>query len=177
MAYDAALPLTTFDFAPPLARVQTKPSCMSAPYRAHEGVALMLGALSIGAVAGASIFFGAGRVDAWAPTTVALAAYVYAIYLIGLSWRAVLATRAPESIILFGLSVGALLAWPIVMLIGAPNSLLTWLGLPLALVASCLFCLIGRASASAMYRTGAYVCLITGIGAYQWLWSSINASA
>lgn len=177
MAYDAALPIDTFAFAPPLARVRPKPSCMSAPYRAHEGVALMLGALSVGAMAGASMFFGAGRVEAWAPMTVAFATYVYAIYLVGLNCREVLATRATGSIVLFGLSVGAVLAWPIVMLIGAPNSWLVWLGLPLALAAACLFCLIGRASANAMYRTGAYVCLIAGIGAYQWLWTTINASA
>lgn len=181
MAFDAARPTRTPIFAPPVGRRQPRPqakiACMSEPFRAHEGVALALGGLSLGALVGALTFVAAGRVEAWIPLTVALAAYVYAIRLVGLSCRDVIATGKLTSIGLFGLHVAALLVWPIVVLLYAPNSWQSWLGLPLALATSSLFFLIARAPASAMYRASGHVCVIAAIGAYQWLWSIMGVAA
>jgi len=177
MAFDAALPIATPVFAPPLQWPQTRlvmrTTCMSAPFRVHEGAALTVGGLSLGALAGALMFFTIGRVEAWMPIAVALAAYVYAIHLVGLSIREVLAIHEPSAIGLFGLHVAALLAWPIMLLLCAPNSWLMWLGLPLALAASSLFLLITHAPASAMYRSSGHICLVVAIGAYQWLWTAM----
>jgi hypothetical protein len=161
----------------PLAQFQPRASCFAAPFRAHEAIALTIGGLSFGAMGGALMFFGVGREAAWASLTVAVAGYVYAIYLVGLSCRDVLATRAPRSTALFAIHLGALLLWPITLLLWTPSSWQMWLGLPLALVAGALFLLIARAPARAMHRSGAHLGVIAAVGAYQCLWSMMNLPA
>jgi hypothetical protein len=181
MAFDAALPIKTSIVAHlpehSLARPLARPLSAPAPFRTYEGVALAIGGISVGAVIGVLAFFVTGRVEVWYPLTVALLAYVYAIRLVGLSCRDVFATREFFSVGLFGLHIAALLAWPIIALLCAPNSWLMWIGMPLALAASSLFFLTAHAPASAMYRAGGHVCLIVALGAYQWLWSVMSVSA
>lgn len=181
MAYDAALPIGAPIFAPYPARPQYPPpaaaDCMSARFRPHEGVSLAIGGLAGGALAGAFAFFALGRVEAWIPLTAALAAYGFALYLVGLSLREVLAGREMSSIVLYGLHVAALLAWPIIILLSPPTSWPIWFGLPIALTAASMLFLIAPAPASAMFRTSAHVFMITAIGAYQWLWTAMSVPA
>lgn len=171
MAFDAALPIDTLVFAPAAERSHTeKTNCMSTPFRTHEGVSLAIGGLCLGALIGVFVFFATGRVAAWLPITVALFAFVYAIYLVGLSYRDVFAARQLGSFSLFTVHIAALLAWPILVLVFEPHSWPILLGLPLALAASSLFFLTAHAPARVMYRASAHVCLIAALGVYQWLW-------
>jgi hypothetical protein len=156
---------------------QPSPSCFAAPFRAHEAVALTLGGLAIGVMGGALMFFGVGREIAWVSLTAAVAGYIYVLHLVGLSCRDVFATRAPASTALFGIHLGALLLWPITLLLWTPSSWQMWLGLPLALVAGTLFLLIARAPARAMHRSGAHLGVIAAVGVYQCLWSMMNLPA
>jgi hypothetical protein len=170
MAFDSALPSRLYDpaLAPPAADIA------ASPFRRGEGVGLALGALAAGAAMGILAFFAAGRVTPWMPIAAAIAAYGFALYLAELSLRDVIRTHAPSAIVLFGLHLVALLAWPVALIWFAATSF-AWIALPVAAFALAAFLTTTRVPARAIYRSSVHVTLIAAVAAYQWMWTAIVA--
>jgi hypothetical protein len=168
MAFDSALPSRLYDpaLAPPAADIA------ASPFRRGEGVGLALGALAAGAAMGILAFFAVGRVTPWMPIAAAIAAYGFALYLAELSLRDVIRTHAPSAIVLFGLHVVALLAWPAALIWFAASS---GIALPVAAFALAAFLTTTRVPARTTYRSSVHVTLIAAVAAYQWMWTAIVA--
>jgi hypothetical protein len=170
MAFDAALPIRLYDPAlePPAANIA------ASPFRRGEGVGIALGALAAGAAMGVFAFFAIGRVAPWMPIAAAIAAYGFALHLAELSLRDVIRTHAPSAIVLFGLHLVALLAWPAVLIWFAASAFV-WIALPVAAFALAAFLTTTRVPARAIYRSSVHVTLIAAVAAYHWMWTAIGA--
>jgi hypothetical protein len=170
MAFDAAPPVRLYDpvLAPPATNIA------ASSFRRGQGVGIALGALAVGGAMGAFAFFAIGRVAPWMPITAAIAAYGFALYLAELSLREVIRTHAPSAIVLFGVHLVALLAWPVVLIWFATSSFV-WIALPVAAFALAAFLTTARVPARAIYRSSVHVTLIAAVAAYHWMWSAIGA--
>ncbi len=146
-----------------------------APFKHGEGVGLTVGALCIGLGIGTALFFGFGRYATWVAVSFGVAAYGYALYLAGLSMLDVIVSRAPQAIALLCLHMAAMIAWPYLVTLAAPEGWRVWLGLPIALVALGLFLVATKAPVRATYRASGQLALITALGFYQVMWIELGA--
>jgi hypothetical protein len=174
MAFDGVLSAPTLLLAPaPLTEPFSKVGADR--FRYGEGVPLVVGALSLGAMTGVVLLLGFGRIAPWIAPFGALAAYGCAIFLARRSLRHVIASRGPVSTALFGVHVAALLAAPFVMMLWTATSWQFWLGLPTALLSLGLLLTLTRALPGVVYRSSVLVWLLASIVAYQWLAGVVGA--
>lgn len=141
-----------------------------------EGLSLGVGALALGALAGASAFFGMGRVEPVIPLTASFAGYAYALYLAGMSMRDVIIGREQRAIALFGIHLAALIAWPLLLVYGSAMPWLGLLGLPTAFATLVLFLMLAHAPARAASRSSAHVFLVATIAVYHGLWAVMTVN-
>jgi hypothetical protein len=174
MAFDGVLSAPTLLLAP---TSLTAPAFTAGAdrFRYGEGIPLLVGALSLGAMTGVTLLLGFGRIAPWIAPFGALAAYGCAMFLARHSLRDVIASRGPVSTALFGVHVAALLAAPFSMMLWTANSWQFWLGLPTALLSLGLLLTLTRALPGVVYRSSVLVWLLASIVAYQWLAGVVGA--
>jgi hypothetical protein len=139
-------------------------------FRPGEGLGLAVGGAVLGLVVGTLALFGFGRVQFEVALAVGVIGYVCAVHLTSITMAELLSSREILSVVLFGLHLAFLIAWPIAPLFWARSEWQSWAALPSGFATLGLFLGAVGVPANAMYRVIAHVAVVTALGAYQWLW-------
>jgi hypothetical protein len=136
-------------------------------FRRGERIAVLAGAMGVGAVAGFSAAMSFGRLDLWITIAVALPLFAILLHFSAITFSEALARNAYGCATASVLHVGALLAWPMTSLFTPIGQVYFFIAPALAVATLILFASCWGGPARAVYRMSAQGALVAALAAHQ----------